>query len=246
MKFGEVLQLKKLEIVSKVGVVILSRFNSSRLPGKALMPILGKPTLLYIIERLSEVFSPDEIILATSQEKSDDPIATFASEYGINCFRGSLENVAQRFYEAGKTQKWDYLIRINGDNIFVDIPLLKKVKSLSELGKSDFISNVKDRTFPKGMSVESVRFLFYESLLPVIYTSDYYKEHVTIYLYEKQQPNFHFIYNTELPEAAGIQMALDTKEDFERTEYLLSQFQESHLNYNMKEILALTNLENEQ
>lgn len=226
--------------MNKVGAVILSRYNSSRLPGKALMPILGKPTLLYIIERLSEVFSADEIVLATSDELSDDPIANFAQERGITCFRGSLDNVAERFYQAGKAQNWDFAIRINGDNIFADIPLMREVKLLSEEGKWDFISNVKNRTFPKGMSVESVRLSFFETLLPTINSSDYYKEHVTIYLYENEQPDFHFIYNTELPQAAGIQMALDTKEDFERTEQLLSHFQGSHLNYNMKEILALT------
>lgn len=232
--------------MNKVGVVILSRFNSSRLPGKALMPILGKPTLLYIIERLTEVFSSYEIVLATSNEFSDDPIAEFAQENGIHFFRGSLNNVAERFFYAGNTNNWDYAIRINGDNIFVDIPLLRKVKLLAEKSQYDFISNVKNRTYPKGMSIEAVNLKYYKSILPEINTSDYYKEHVTIYLYENEQENFNFIYNTEQPQATGIQMALDTKEDLERTERLISLFEGSHINYNMKEILALTNLENEQ
>lgn len=245
MKFGEALPPKKLVNVNKVGVVILVRYNSSRLPGKALMEIEDKPVLLYIIERLLQVFSLDQLIVATSVEDSDQPIANFTSEVGIKCFRGSLDNVAERFYEAAKSQHLDFAIRLNGDNIFADIPLLERVKILSEQGASDFISNVKHRTFPKGMSIESVKLTFYESLLPSIYSSEYYKEHVTAFLYENEIPNFIFIYNTETPKAAGIQLALDTTEDFERTVNLISQFKTNHINYNMKEILTLIELDNE-
>lgn len=203
------------------------------------MEIYGKPVLLYIIERLQEVFSKEEILLATSSEVSDDLISKFAVENDIDCFRGSLENVAERFYEASKLKKFDYAIRINGDNIFVDIPLLRKIKSFSELGLNDFISNVKSRTFPKGMSIESVRLSYFESILPEINTSDYYKEHVTIYLYENENPSFHFIYNSEFPEIGGIQMALDTQDDFNRIEKIISNFKLSHVKYNMHEIFNL-------
>jgi spore coat polysaccharide biosynthesis protein SpsF len=227
--------------VNRVGAVILSRYNSSRLPGKALKLIHGKSTLSYIIERLLTVFSTDEIILATSTESSDDPIAAFAQENGIACFRGSLNNVAERFFFAAKSQNWDYAVRINGDNIFADIPLMTQIKKIAETGEHDFVSNVKNRTFPKGMSVEAVRLSHYAFLLDAINASNYYQEHVTIYLYENEKSTYHFIYNTELPDAAGMQMALDTQEDFERTENILAQFKGSHLNYNMKEILALTN-----
>ena len=225
--------------MNRVGAVVLVRYNSSRLPGKALMNILGKPVLLYIVERLQEVFSNGQIVIATSSEDSDQPIAKFALESGINCFRGSLENVAERFYEAAKSQNWDYAMRVNGDNIFADIHLIEKVKKLSERGVSDFISNVKDRTFPKGMSIESVRLSYYESLLPKINSSEYYKEHVTAYLYDNTRTDFEFIYNTEIPSAAGLQLALDTTEDFERSASLISQFESNHINYNIREILNL-------
>ncbi len=231
--------------MNKVGAVILVRYNSSRLPGKALMDIAGKPVLLYIIERLLKVFAIDQMIIATSSEDSDQPIANFALEKGIRCFRGSLDNVAERFYQAAKSQKWDYALRINGDNIFADIPLIEKVKKLSEQEASSFISNVKDRTFPKGMSVESVNLSYYESILPEINDSAYYKEHVTAYLYENEKPDFNFIYNTEIPNAAGMQLALDTKEDFERTISLISRFKSNHTQYNMQEILTLMELHHE-
>jgi spore coat polysaccharide biosynthesis protein SpsF len=222
-----------------VGVVILCRLNSSRLPGKALTKINGKVVLEYILERCLQVFNKDEIVIATSDEYTDDLIEEFADKMEIKCFRGSLENVAERFYNAAEALDLDYAVRINGDNIFVDIPLLSEIKTLSNSGNYDFISNVKNRTYPKGMSVESVRLIHYFSLLEKINKSEFYKEHVTSFLYENEKDSYHFVYNTELSEAAGIQMALDDADDLERTTKIVSQFKRSHIYYNLKEIYSI-------
>lgn len=220
----------------KIGVVILSRFSSNRLPGKALMEINGKSILQYIVERISQVVDADKIVIATSLENSDDKIEQFAQRIGVNCFRGSLVNVADRFFKAGKKKKWDYIIRINGDNIFLDVNILKDMITLAETGKYDFITNVKDRTFPKGMSIEIVKLSYFESLLLQINKEEKYKEHVTLYAYEYPSENNFYYMNSKLPEASGIQMALDTKEDFERTEKIIQQFNGDHFNYNLHEI----------
>ena len=214
----------------KIGVVILSRFSSNRLPGKALMEIGGKPILQYIIERISQVVDTEKIVIATSVENSDDKIEQFAQKTGINCFRGSLDNVAERFFEAGKNKKWDYIVRINGDNIFLDMITIAKT------GKYDFITNVKDRTFPKGMSIEILKLSYFESLLLQINKEEKYKEHVTLYAYDYPSDNNFYYMNSLLPEASGIQMALDTKEDFERTEQIIQLFNGDHFNYNLYEI----------
>lgn len=231
--------------MNKVGAVILVRYNSSRLPGKALMDIAGKPVLLYIVERLLKVFADDQIVIATSVEDSDQPLVNFAAQKKIKCFRGSLDNVAERFYQAASSQNWDYAIRINGDNIFADISLIEKVKVLSENGAGCFISNVKNRTFPKGMSVESVKLSYFASLLPMINASTHYREHVTAYLYDNEKSDFTYLFNSDIPDAAGIQLALDTIEDFERSRNLISRFVNDHTSYNLKEILTLIELHNE-
>jgi len=222
------------------GIVILSRYSSSRLPGKALRPMLGKVVLAYIVERLLQVVPKEYIVLATSEEASDDPIAVFAQQAGVTCYRGSLENVAERFYQAAATRGWDYATRINGDNIFVDTVVLQQMIALAETGKYDFVSNVKGRTFPKGMSVEIVRINHYAALLPAINASTQYREHVTLYLYEHDGGQAYFYYlNETLPEAAGLQLALDTPEDWDRTLYVMQQFTAPHWTYNMKEILNI-------
>lgn len=222
----------------KIGIIILSRFSSNRLPGKALMKINGKTVLQYIVERLSAVVETDNIVIATSVEESDNHIETFAKNIGVRCYRGSLENVAERFYNA-KLNDWDYAIRINGDNIFLDTNVLKEMLSITEKGNYDFITNVKDRTFPKGMSIEIVKLSYYKSALRKINRKDNYREHVTLYLYENVNENYFYFYNKELPEASGIQMALDTKEDFTRTQEIINCFETSHINYNLKEIYSI-------
>ncbi len=231
----------------KTGIVILSRFSSTRVPGKALKEINGKPLLKYITERLLQIISKDQLVIATSTEVSDDAIEKFASSEGINCYRGSLNNVALRFYEAANQSRWDYAVRINGDNIFVDLPLLKNMMDIARKEKYYFISNVKNRTYPKGMSIEIVKLRHFEVLLPEISRSDHYKEHVTLYLYEHELSEYFFVYNIEFQEAQGLQMALDTYEDFERTEKIINRFQSSHWTYNLKEILSIWNkLKNEK
>lgn len=219
---------------------MLSRYSSRRLPGKALIEIEGKAVLQYITERLEQVFSKAQIVIATSIEASDDPIAAFAVAEGVKLYRGSLENVANRFHNAAVQNKLDYAIRINGDNIFVDTHLLAQMAKLAVQKDYDFLSNVKERTFPKGMSIEIVKTTHYSTLLEAINADSHYSEHVTLYLYEHESAgNYSFIKNDEHPEAAGIQFALDTKDDLERSRQLIKRFTRPHYQYNLPDILEL-------
>lgn len=224
----------------EIGAVILSRFSSSRLPGKALLKIEGKTVLTYIIERLLIVFKKDQLVIATSEEYSDDPIVEYAMQQGISCFRGSLNNVAERFLLAAKSKGWEFGVRINGDNIFVDSNVLSNMCEIALTNTYDFVSNVKGRTFPKGMSIEIVRLNHYEDSLKTINSSIQYQEHVTSYLYENDiDKRYYYYLNAIAPEAAGLQLALDTQEDFDRSARIIKQFTRHQATYNMKEILQI-------
>jgi len=223
-----------------IGVVILSRYNSTRLPGKALKTINGKEILSYIIERLEQKVSKHNIIIATSNESTDDPIVEYANRNGINVYRGSLNNVATRFYEAGYSMGWDYAVRINGDNLFLDVDVFEEMIAVAKSENVDFLTNVEKRTFPKGMSVEIVRLSFYKDFLIEISTKPEYYEHVTSFFYSsKPIGKYYYHYNKTLPEAGGIQLALDTIEDFKRSEFIINQFADAHWNYNLKEIFEI-------
>lgn len=231
---------RKPYFYNKIGIVILFRYSSKRLPGKALIQINGKEVLKYIIEKLETIFNKSSLIIATSTDKSDNVIEKFSKQERIKCYRGSLDNVALRFYEAACQKRWEYAVRICGDNIFVNIEAITSM--LQALEKKDyiFLSNTKGRTFPKGMSVEIVKLDYYKNLLDKINKVDKYKEHVMLYFYEKDPPkNHYYFYNNAVPEAAEMQLALDTPDDLEKIQNIINQFSKPHWKYSLKEIFEI-------
>jgi spore coat polysaccharide biosynthesis protein SpsF len=206
------------------------------LPGKILKEINGKPILAYIIERLSAAVAKENIIVATSNEQSDEPIEKYCLANNINLFRGSLDNVAERFLQCARQYELDFATRVNGDNFFLDVDSLKEMVEIAETGKYDFVTNVKNRTFPKGMSVEIVRTSFYE-LMYRQFSNDAHKEHVTLYLYQNDEKGEFFHYTNKVcPEAGGIQLAIDDSGDFELAEKIINTFTKTHTSYGLKEI----------
>ena len=147
--------------------------------------------------------------------------------------------MAQRFHDAASYNDFDYAFRVNGDNILIDLSIFKKAITLLEKQTYDFISNVKNRTFPKGMSVELVNVKFYASLLPELSKSEKYQEHVTLFLYENKHGNHHYIFNTELPKAQGIDLALDTQEDFHIISKIITLLGSKYSDYDLEDILCV-------
>ncbi|MEQ9440559.1 MAG: hypothetical protein RIG62_16015 [Cyclobacteriaceae bacterium] len=197
----------------RIGCVILVRYNSHRLPGKALLSLGNKPLLQHGYDALSTVFTPGNLVVATSTESTDDAIAAYCEEHHLPYFRGSLTNVSDRFLKAAEAHNFDYVMRINGDNLFVALPIVRQVVQDTR-NSIDFYSNVKDRTFPFGMSVEMVKTSFYQKLMDQINQSPRYQEHVTLYLYEHEEVgDRQYYYNSEFPEATGIHLSIDTSED---------------------------------
>ncbi len=241
MKYGLEHQRRKLEKEPKIGAVILSRYSSRRLPGKALLPIAGKPILTYIIEKLRCVLTNEQLVIATSNDPSDDAIEAHAEELSVSCYRGSLEDVSERFLQAATAMSWDYAIRVNGDNLFIDLPLLELMMNEVDRSAVKFVSNVKDRTFPKGMSIEIVNRDYYASVQPLISSNPRYKEHVTLYLYEHEEEGFEFVYNLAYPSLAARQLALDTEEDLERSKQILDDLKMDHRKIDLKTLNAYFN-----
>ncbi len=222
----------------QVGIILLCRYNSKRLPGKILKPIAGKPIIAYIMDQLSIAVSQKSIIVCTSENGTDDPIAAYCDQQGYNCFRGSLENVSRRFLDCGLHYGFDYLTRINGDNLFINHEVLQKMITSAKSGKYNFITNVKDRTFPKGMSIEIVKRVFYQDYYENHFSSSGHFEHVTQYFYQKSPkiPWVKYFYNKTVPQAAGIQLAIDTQKDFEMAERMIDTFDKNIAEYNLAEL----------
>jgi spore coat polysaccharide biosynthesis protein SpsF len=225
----------------RIGVLILCRYTSSRLPGKILKPLFGKPILQYILEKIELVVAKDQIVVCTSDQISDDPIFEFCSTENFQCYRGSLENVAERFLKCGLHFQFDYLVRINGDNLFLDRFLLEKMISEAETGNYNLVTNVWGRTYPKGVSIEIVNSDFYRDTLLNKFKDARHFEHVTLYFYEhfNELTGTKNLINQSLPEAAGIQLAIDTQKDFILAEKMISKFEKPHTEYSFAEIFHI-------
>lgn len=218
------------------GVIILCRYNSSRLPGKILKEINGKSILKYIYERLNEINLEHEIIIATSRLQSDDIIVDYCLKNNYKFFRGSLSDVSRRFLDCGLENNFETLVRINGDNLFVDFHLVEKMILYFEKHRLKFLSNVKNRTWPKGMSVEIVNTEYYKNSIDSFTELD--KEHVMTYFYRNITKDTQFIYNHAKIES-NLDFSIDTHEDLLLANKIVAEMKDNHIKYDYLDIINI-------
>jgi len=131
--------------------IVQARMGSSRLPGKVMVDIAGKPMLFHVITRVRRAKKIHLTAVATSTNPSDDPIVNYCREEGIPCFRGSEEDVLDRFYQAAKYFQADVIVRLTADCPLHDPEVIDStVKALLE-GDADFVSGGMKTTFPDGL-----------------------------------------------------------------------------------------------
>src|SRR5476649_1017963 len=141
--------------------ILQARVSSSRLPGKVLKPILGRAMLLHQLDRVRRAGSLDDLVVATSTESGDDAIETMCAAEGIRCFRGSLNDVLDRFYQAALPFNPDYIVRLTGDCPLADPELIDRVVNFLITGGFDIAGAAP--TFPDGLDVEAMRFSILET-----------------------------------------------------------------------------------
>ncbi len=220
-------------------VIVQARMSSSRLPGKVLMPIAGKPMLGYLTERLSRVFSREEIVIATSDDASDDPIGEFCATAGLGILRGPLEDVAGRFVECIGNFEPDYFARICGDSPLLDTGLIEKAFDLIATTNADIVTNVHPRTYPKGQSVEVLKSkMFLEAYGSFCEPEDF--EHVTAYFYRNAERFSIEAFEAE-EDCSSLSLVVDTHEDFDRISGVIGSMERPHWSYGWQECVELLN-----
>lgn len=170
--------------------------SSTRLPGKVLLPAAEKPLILHMLERVSRCKLCDSLWLATSEDRSDDPLSIAVEAAGYDVFRGSLNNVLSRFWEIACQEKADAVVRLTGDCPLHDAGVIDTVIShfLENEQEKDYVSNVMPPTYPDGLDTEVFGF----SILKEANNnagSSFDLEHVTPYIRKKvnhsgRQSNF--------------------------------------------------------
>ncbi|GAA5263011.1 cytidylyltransferase domain-containing protein [Methanocalculus sp. MC3] len=222
-----------------IGAVIQARMNSLRLPGKVLQVIHGKPLLQYVLERVKCSKKVDEIAIATSNEPSDYPIYEFCQNQNVECFRGSLYDVAGRFNQILHMKKWDAFVRVNGDSPLLDQQLIDTGVQIYNSGDYDLVTNVFPRSYPRGQSVEVIRAGRFQELNPKM-KCDLEKEHVTRYYYD--HPSDVTIYNfSSLIDYSHIQLSVDTREDLNQFSQIISKMPGKHWDYHLEDIIRIYN-----
>ena len=140
-----------------IGAIVQARMGSSRLPGKVMKHILGRPLLFYLIERLRRSKLIQKIIIATSTEPEDVAILEYAKVLGVKTFAGSKEDVLDRYYHAARKNKIDTIVRITGDCPLLDPELTDEVvKYFLEHQDYDLVRT--GMTYPEGFSTEVIPF----------------------------------------------------------------------------------------
>lgn len=170
----------------KINVIIQARMGSSRLWGKVLFPLGNKPAIQHVIERARKIPEITDVIVATSSSPTDDPLAAFCQSIGTPVFRGSEEDVLDRYYQAALLNESDAIVRITGDCPLID-PLEsgKVVKKFLDT-KADYVSNVNPPMLPDGFDTE----VFSLNALIKAWENARKKsdrEHVTLYIYSNPE-----------------------------------------------------------
>ena len=162
--------------------ILQARTGSTRLPGKVLSPILGRAMLALQVERVLRAGEIDELVLATTVDPADDPIEQLAGESGVGCFRGSVEDVLDRFYQAALSLSPEHVVRLTGDCPLIDPVVIDLTVARHLQVGVDYTSNTLDPTYPDGLDVEVFRFeALAEAWRDARKTSE--REHVTPFLY---------------------------------------------------------------
>lgn len=223
----------------KIVAIIQARMGSERLPGKVLKKVLNKPLLEYQIERVKRAKYINEIVVATTLSKIDEPIIKLCKKLSVSYYRGSERNVLSRYYKAAKEHNADIIVRITGDCPIIDPCIIDKVimHFVSNSNKYDFVSNVIVRSYPRGMDTEVFTFgLLNAAFLEA--TSVFDLEHVTPFFY--RNPTRFRLSNVSYKQKKGqYRLTVDTIEDFILVKKIVETLYPNNPNFTLEDTLEL-------
>jgi spore coat polysaccharide biosynthesis protein SpsF len=197
--------------------ILQARMSSTRLPGKVLKPILGRPMLAWQIDRIKRSKAIDRLVVATSRDAPDDAIEAFCAKNGTLCYRGALHDVLARFHGAVEAfGPAEHVIRLTADCPLIDWTIIDAAVALQKREGSDLAGNGINRTFPDGLDVEVVAVSALERAHREA-TNPESREHVTQYIYRHPE-NFRLAHLTQTPDLGALRWTVDTPADFEMVE----------------------------
>ena len=172
--------------MGKVVLIIQARMGSTRLPGKSIMDLAGTPLVGRILERVKRTKRIDEIVLATSDEEQDNVLENLSDDYSVSCFRGSENDLVDRYYQAAKLYNADIVLRLPADNPCPEPGEYDRLIDYQLSSNKDFSSNIcnfMNNGYPDGIGVEAFTF----KALQKIWENEkdpHKREHVALNFYD--------------------------------------------------------------
>lgn len=233
-------------VEKKATVIIQARTGSTRFPGKVLKKIVGKPSLIHIIERVRRMKTVDKIVIATTTLPKDDSIVKTVEEYDKNIivYKGSSDDVLDRYYQAARQAKADAIVRITSDNPLVDPEISDLVVKKFFKKNCDYCcNNLPCRTYPIGLDTEVFTFKSLEKAWKET-SQPYDREHVTPYI--KENPEIFRIATVQNEDnLSEYRWTMDHPEDYDFINTIYEKLYNKKKEFNMKDVIDLLEKEPE-
>jgi spore coat polysaccharide biosynthesis protein SpsF len=221
-----------------IAAIVQARMSSRRLPGKVLRRHAGRRTLEYVLERLEHAQTLDKVIVATSTDPGDDPVAELCEEVGVDVQRGPLSDVAKRYLETVERFGLDAFVRITGDSPLIDQRLVDRGVRLFLQGDADVVTNVFPSTFPSGQSVEIVSADAFRRAYRRMSTPDNF-EHVTNFFYRNPEGWRIVNFTHDGGNEGHLDVSLDTEEDARLLEAIFERMERPHWEYTSDDVISI-------
>jgi spore coat polysaccharide biosynthesis protein SpsF len=221
----------------KIVATIEARMTSSRLPGKVMLPALGRPMLAHLTSRLKTVQSIDEIVLATTVNATDDVLAEFAEKDGIKVFRGSEEDVMARVIGAAESAQADVVVEITGDCPIIDPDLVEQTIRVFQRNNAVYCANSFISSYPDGMDTQVITLEALKKSFSM--TADPQdREHVSRHIVKNPQL-FPHVYLVAPPSLhwPGLGLTLDEPADYELIRTLIENLGKDNLLFGCGDVI---------
>lgn len=220
--------MRMTEIIS----IVQARMGSTRLPGKVMLDLIGKPMLVHELTRIGRSKRISSIVVATTNSPADDVIVQLCREYDWQYFRGNEVDVLDRYYQSAKSFGADIVVRLTADCPLIEPTIIDRVvgEYLIKSPNVDYVSNlIPQRTFPRGLDTEVMSF----KALKKSWNEDdnpAYREHVTQYILRNPQ-KFRITGIVNDRDLSNLRWTVDTKEDFQLVNEIYSYFGHNHFSW---------------
>ena len=223
----------------KIVAIVQARMGSTRLPGKVMKPLLGEPMLARLLERLARCAKLDDIVVATTDDGSEQPIVELVDALDVHVFCGSEDDVLGRYHGAAQRCGADVVVRITSDCPLIAPEIVDKCVEdfLASGGEVDYASNVFTRTYPRGLdtevfSVGALETAFNEATTPPD------REHVTPFVWRQPQ-RFRLLDVVATEDHSDLRWTVDTPEDFELVNKIYGALYPTNPAFSYRDVLRL-------